>query len=191
LGATGHVPPVKIAEIVGATVLAPLAIGIGIRRVAPTAAARAAMPVAATATFMLVACVIPLLVMLWPSFRVLIGNGTFVVITAITIVGLVVGHFLGGPSPDHRTVLAIATASRHPAVAIAIAGAAFPAAKLVVPAIVLGLIVGGVASVPYIAWRKRAAHGPSPAAARSRLPSRGDHPHRRRGERGTPGHLVQ
>jgi len=189
---TMRISPETIAKIVGATVLVPLAIGIGIRRIAPTAAARAAKPVATIAMLVLVACVIPALVTSWPAFRSLVGNGTLAAITAMTIVGLVVGHLLGGPVPDHRTVLAIATASRHPGVAIAIAGATFPAEKLAAPAILLALVVGALPSVPYIAWRRR-VHDGSPALwlSRSSAPPRGDHPHRRRGERGTAGHLVQ
>jgi BASS family bile acid:Na+ symporter len=41
-------------------------------------------------------------------------------------------------------VLALATTSRHPAIAIAIAHANFPQQKLAVPAIVLYLIVSGI-----------------------------------------------
>jgi BASS family bile acid:Na+ symporter len=193
--ATMRVPAVAIAEIVGATVLVPLAIGIGVRRIMPAAATRAAKTVERVATLALAACVIPLLVTSWPAFTVLVGNGTLAVITAMTLVGLLVGHFLGGPSAEHRTVLALATASRHPAVAIAIAGATFPAEKLAVPAILLALCVGALTSVPYIAWRKRAARAPASFFWRSRShipsPSHNDHPRRRRGERGVPGHLVQ
>ena len=188
-----RVAPVMIAEIVGATVLVPLAIGIGVRRIAPATAARAAKPAGTIATLILLACVIPLLVTSWPAFRVLVGNGTLAVIIAMTVVGLVVGHFLGGPSTDHRTVLAIVTASRHPGVAFAIAATALPAERLVAPAILLALVVSGLASVPYVVWRKRAAHAPLPGTWRSRssTPSVGDHPRRRRSDHGTPGHLVQ
>ncbi len=51
-------------------------------------------------------------------------------------------HLLGGPDPDDRTALALATASRHPGVALLIPTGNFPNQKLVAPAMVLYLIVG-------------------------------------------------
>ena len=150
-----HVPPVAIAKLVGASVLAPVAIGMGIRRLAPTGAARAAKPVTRLSTIVLVVAMIPLLIGSWPAMRSLIGNGTLVAIVVMTLAGLSVGHLLGGPSRDDRVVLALATAARHPAVAITIAAVNFPGEKLVPAAVVLSLIVGALVSVPYTAWTKR------------------------------------
>ena len=55
-----------------------------------------------------------------------------------------IGYLFGGPDPEHRSVLAQATASRHPGLAVAIAHANFPEQKLVVPAVVLYLIISMV-----------------------------------------------
>ena len=38
-----------------------------------------------------------------------------------SLAGLAVGHVLGGPDRDERTVLGLSTAARHPAKALAIA----------------------------------------------------------------------
>jgi BASS family bile acid:Na+ symporter len=97
---------------------------------------------------------IPLLIVVWPAFLTLLGQGALLAIAIVAIVALAVGHVLGGPDSDDRTVLALATALRHPAVALAIA-AANGADKLVSAAILLYALVGGVLSIPYIAWRKR------------------------------------
>jgi len=70
-------------------------------------------------------------------------------------VGLVVGHLLGGPDPNNRTILALATATRHPGVALVIAAGNFPGQKLVLPALLLYLIVCSLASAPYVMWRRR------------------------------------
>ena len=43
-----------------------------------------------------------------------------VALTGLAIVGLAVGHALGGPVPADRTALALATATRHLAVALAV-----------------------------------------------------------------------
>jgi BASS family bile acid:Na+ symporter len=53
----------------------------------------------------------------------LVGNGTILALGAFTLAGLAAGHLLGGPNRDDCTVLALATASRHPGVALAIASA--------------------------------------------------------------------
>lgn len=156
-----RMPPIEIAKLVGASVLAPVALGMGIRRLAPRAAARAANPVARLSTIVLVAAIIPLLFGSWPAMRSLIGNGTLAAIVVMTLVGLGIGHLFGSPNRDDRVVLALATASRHPAVAIAIVSANFPDEKLVPAAVVLALIVSALTSVPYTAWTKRWIRRPS------------------------------
>jgi BASS family bile acid:Na+ symporter len=77
---------------------------------------------------------------------------------------LLVGHLLGGPEPENRVVLGLATASRHPGIAIALAQSAFPAQKLVAPAVLAYLLVGALVSAVYLRWTKHAA-ATSPAAA--------------------------
>jgi BASS family bile acid:Na+ symporter len=112
-------------------------------------------PVAVIATIVLVVALIPVLVMSWAAIRSLLGNGTLVAIITLAIVGLAVGHMLGGPVENNRTVLALATSTRHPAVAMTIAAATFPNEKLVLAAILLDLIVCAIVSAPYVQWRKR------------------------------------
>jgi BASS family bile acid:Na+ symporter len=163
-----HVRSASIATIVGTSVLVPLALGIFSRRIAPHAAARAAKPMRIIAAIALVVAMFPILVTAWPAFRSLIGNGTLVAIVVMTAVGLVVGHALGGPIRDHRTVLGLATASRHPAVAIAITSVVLPGEKLAAAAVLLNLLVGAIASAPYIIWSKRVFHADVTARAKSK-----------------------
>ena len=85
----------------------------------------------------------------------LIGDGALIAIVAFTILGLAVGHALGGPRSDERAVLALATAARHPAVAIGIVLAAFPDDELAPTAVLLAVLVSTLAAAPYTAWRKR------------------------------------
>jgi BASS family bile acid:Na+ symporter len=163
-----HVSPATVAKVVGTSVLVPLALGIFSRRIAPEAAARAVKPMTIIATIVLVTSMIPILVTSWPAVRSLIGNGTLAAIVAMTGIGLVVGHVLGGPVRDDRTVLALATSSRHPAVAIAIASAGFPAEKVVEAAVLLNLLVGAIASAPYVTWSKRMFHADGLALSKSK-----------------------
>jgi BASS family bile acid:Na+ symporter len=83
-------------------------------------------------------------------------------IAAFILAGIGVGHALGGPDEDDRTVLALSTASRHPGVALAIAGAVLPGQRAVTAVILLSLLVGAIVTGPYVKWRKRAAQ-PIPA----------------------------
>ena len=91
---------------------------------------------------------------LWPQVRVFIGDGQILLIAGIVVVGLAVGHLLGGPIEGDRTALAMATAARHPAVALAVATSgveAQPKPELAV--ILLYLLVATVISIPYQKWR--------------------------------------
>ena len=159
-------PAGAIALLVVTSVLAPLALGIAIRRFAPTFAQRVAGPVALVATIMLAVGVLPILLKAVPVAVSLIGNGTLLALVAFVVVAIAAGHLLGGPRPDERTVLAVATASRHPAVAMAIAHANFPDQRMVAAAVVLYLLVGGVLSALYLKWSARRAGAPvTPAIA--------------------------
>jgi BASS family bile acid:Na+ symporter len=63
---------------------------------------------------------------------------------------------LGGPVPAERTTLALATASRHPGLAMVIAEANFPQQKLQVAAtVVLYLVVRLLITILYNLWWKR------------------------------------
>jgi BASS family bile acid:Na+ symporter len=153
------IEPAAIGRIVGLTVLIPFALGLIIRRLIPTFAVRASPFASKAGVLLLVAAVAPVLITMWPAMISLIGDGTLLAIVAFTAVGLAVGHLLGGPDSDDRTVLALATATRHPGVALVIAAGNFPGQTLVGPALMLYLLVGAIASTPYVMWRKRQRKG--------------------------------
>jgi BASS family bile acid:Na+ symporter len=56
---------------------------------------------------------------------------------------------------DNRTVLALATGTRHPGVALAIAATTLPNEKAVLAVVLWHLVVGGIVSAPYARWRSR------------------------------------
>lgn len=160
LESTGRVslamPARSVAAMVFVTVLAPLLAGIAVRAMAPSFAERAAKPVGILATVLLMVCFIPVL---FGSTRVilsLIGDGTLLSMAGFAVAGFIIGHLLGGPEPENRRVLALATASRHPGVAVAIAHANFPQQKLAVPAVLLYLIVSGILSAVSSRRRRQA-----------------------------------
>ena len=150
-----HVGPGEVAKIVATSVLLPFAAGIILRRIAPGLAQRIAQPLSGIAFLILVAAAGALLVAALPGMLALIGNGTVLAIVIFVVIGVVVGHLLGGPDPGERTVLALATASRHPGVAIVLATANYPdRARTVAAAILLYMLVSGVVLVPYSSWRR-------------------------------------
>jgi BASS family bile acid:Na+ symporter len=137
------------------TVLLPLLVGLLVRSFSGKFADRIAKPVTLVAAIILFGGLLPVLFKSMPAIVSLIGNGTVLVFAVFVIVGLVVGHFLGGPVSEDRPVLALATASRHPAIAATIAIANFPQQKLVFPAILLYLLLDIILCLPYMAWLKR------------------------------------
>lgn len=153
------VPPPKVASVVAVTILIPLLAGIALAYVAPVLAARLASIVSKAGMLLLVVVALLILVSQWRHMAGLVGDGTVLAFVVFVVVGLAVGHALGGPDPSDRTVLAMATASRHPGLALAVAHVNFPDAKPLVAAVLLFLVVNIVVSIPYAAWRKRAGAG--------------------------------
>jgi len=149
-----------IFGIIGGALLLPLGVGAAISRLAPRVAERLVKPANIISMLLLFAGLIPLLFKAWPAMKGLLGDGTLLAILALTFAGLAVGHLLGGPQTTDRPVLALATTSRHPAVAIAILHVNYPNETLVPAAVLLNLIVVACVAGPYLGWALR----PAPAA---------------------------
>jgi BASS family bile acid:Na+ symporter len=150
--------PAVVAKTVLITVIVPLAVAIAVRHWFPTVE-EASHAVMVVAGILLIVTVVLLVWGLWPVVRHYIGNGVVLMLAVIAVVGLVIGHLLGGPLAGDRTVLAMSTASRHPAVALAAAtsGTQDPKAELAI--ILLYLVVATIITIPYQKWRARTAPG--------------------------------
>lgn len=149
--------PADIALVVLKMVVGPLAAGIVFRRLLPQLAERLRKPVGTFGNVMLILAGLVILVAARDSLAALVGNGTLLALVGFVLAGLAVGHWLGGPEPHARTVLALSTACRHPGIAAAVANANFPGNHEVTAAIILYLLVNIVVCIPYIKWRRR--HG--------------------------------
>ena len=143
-----------IVRIVLIAVLLPLLAGVVIRMVMPRIAERLDKPVRILANGLLLVGVIVLLIAGWQVIWAAVGGGTILAMIAFVVAGLLVGHLLGGPQREHAVVLAMATACRHPAIALAIASSNFPDERFG-GTIILYLLVSVVVCVPYIAWQRR------------------------------------
>ena len=132
---------------------------------AKTAAPDGAAPAGPAAPVMIgiivVALAIGVVIILYvtaPIMGSLIGSGVLWAAAAMTFVGLVAGHLLGGPDEGNRGALAVASAARHPGVAIAIAAGAFPTDKgEITGTVLLYLLANAVLTIPYMKWRARLA----------------------------------
>ena len=151
-----HMRAWPIAHLVLMTVLAPLVAGMLVRHFTSATALQISKPVALIAAVSLAVSILPVLYTAWPAIIALVGNGTIVAIAAFVLVGLAVGHMLGGPDSHDRAVLALATATRHPGIALAIGTTNFPEQKAVLPAILLYVVLGAIFTIPYVMWRKGA-----------------------------------
>ncbi len=144
-----HVPVKQIIGLMSLTVLLPLFAGISVRALSSSMADRAAKPVGTFALILLILSALPVILKVARDIPPLIGNGTLLAMAIFALVGFVAGHALGGPDPDNRHTLALATASRHPAIALAIAHLNFPGQPLTASAIVLYLLASAVFAFIY------------------------------------------
>ncbi|MGH7725012.1 MAG: bile acid:sodium symporter family protein [Candidatus Eiseniibacteriota bacterium] len=152
--------PRSVAGLVLTGALLPLAAGMLVRALAPGFAERIAKPVALVAKVLLALAALVLLVVAAPAMWALVGDGTILALVLFLVIGFAVGHLLGGPDPEHSTVLALATACRHPAIALGIAAANFPDLHFGAT-ILLYVLLGAIVGIPYLAMQKKRV----PAAA--------------------------
>ncbi len=149
------VPYAVAAKVAAISLLLPVVVGLLVARFAPELARKLAKPASLAGLVLLVAASVPLLWKIWGLMTGAMNNFTLLAMVAFVMVGLAAGHVFGGPDASNRTALALATATRHPGVAIAILHAVDPANRTVAPVVLLYLLVATAASAPYVAWRKR------------------------------------
>ena len=166
-GTGAAVPPLAIAKIVAISVLAPLVAGAFLARTAPAFAERANGILGKIGTLLLVLGFLPVVVVSWGAITSLVGDLTILAIVLFTVAGLAVGHMLGGPAHDDRTVLALSTASRHPGVALAVVGAnaSAEARPIVTAAVLLCVLVSVLVTGPFVKWRRRGSAAASAVPA--------------------------
>ena len=152
-GVTAHAPFPLVARILALTVLVPLVAGMVLHQWVPSLAERLASPLARGAGILLLLCALPVIVGQFASAVSLIRDGTLAVFLLFIVTGLTAGHLLGGPEHRSKMTLALATASRHPGLAISIAALNFPNQKLTLAAVVLYLVLNAMVTFAYLKWQ--------------------------------------
>lgn len=152
-GAVVHVSPLAVMKVVVGSMLLPLAVGFAVGHRWPSAK-RWSAGIQRVGGLLLLVCAVPIVAGTWSLMgSVAARRGTVTAIVLIALVGLVAGHLLGGPDEDDRTVLAHATVSRHPGVAVVVASLTDqPLAPI---GVLLAILVSAIAVMPYTRWRKR------------------------------------
>jgi BASS family bile acid:Na+ symporter len=159
-GGDVHVHPLAVAKVVVGTMLVPLGLGLAIAHRWP-GARRWVDPIQKVSGLVLALCALVIITGAWSVMTSVVRQGTLTAIVVMTLLALLAGHLLGGPDEDDRTVLAHATISRHPGVAIALAS--LTDQPLAPVGVLLAVLVSSLAKVPYTQWRKRRRLG-GPAA---------------------------
>jgi predicted Na+-dependent transporter len=120
LGTHGFINAAVVARQVILAQLLPLAMGTIVKRVAPVRGARIGIALGRAGAILLLAALVSILVnvrysILLTHFWPIVG------VAIITIAALVLGHLLGGPSPEIRHAMAIAGALRNVGLALLVA----------------------------------------------------------------------
>jgi predicted Na+-dependent transporter len=120
-GVTVDLPVSTVSWAIVKAIVLPIAVGMLLRAVSPAWSGRLSDPIITIAGLVLVVSGIALLAIHW---RLLLAQGWLglFALAALMILALAIGHFLGGPSRDDRTALAIACATRHVGIALVVAG---------------------------------------------------------------------
>lgn len=148
-------PPAAIAKLVVMTTILPLAAGLAVRRWLPAVVDRLEPVVTLLPKVLLPLAAVVVLAGTWRLIWGVIGGGSLAAMVAFAGFGLLIGDLLGGPERDHSVVLALSTASRHPAIALSLASANTPDQR-VVGAILLYLIVNALVGFAYLKLRQPA-----------------------------------
>jgi BASS family bile acid:Na+ symporter len=118
--------PGAMERVLLVTVVIPLAVGLGLARLWPAATPKLAIWAETVGGGVLLLGAGALLILRGRTILGVLGQGTVLATVAVVAFGLLVGRWLGGPDPGNRAALASATVSRHPAIALLVASAAFP-----------------------------------------------------------------
>ena len=168
LGVSAAISIGQVARTMLVSIGLPLAAGIALRALAPRVAQVVQRYAAAAGAVLLLIGLAVLVFHAWPTILSLVGNGAIASIAAMVAVGLTAGHFLGSRREGQRGALALAAATRHPGVALAIASANFPERLAgAQAAVLLFILVNLVVATPYALWMQVQARRAAPATPES------------------------
>ena len=143
-----------VARVVLGRALIPLLIGLGVARLRPRFAGRAAPRLARMVNLSLAVLVVIAIAASWRRFAA-IGVTAWLAAAIAACGAVLIGHFAGGPDPETREIVAVASVMRFPALSLTLA-AALPEGKRVIPVVIAYVLCAFVAMTLYgLAVRRR------------------------------------
>ena len=117
-------PMSSMMTILGITVFVPLLIGMGLRQASPELASRLVRPLGVAGTVILAGVALLILVGMWPALVAAASTLALPVYLVVAISGVILGHLFVKGDVSDKVPSAQAAVSRHPGVALTLAGAA-------------------------------------------------------------------
>ena len=117
-------PMSAMMKVLGLTVFVPLLIGMGLRQVLPELASRLVRPLGLAGTIILAAVALLILVGMWPALVAAASTPALPAYLVVAISGVILGPVFVRGSVSDKVPSAQAAVSRHPGVALTLAGAA-------------------------------------------------------------------
>jgi len=154
-GVSQFVPVSVVAKTLVLTIAGPMLLGFIIQKLMGARAEPASHVLGKLAMLLLVICGLVVLVMVAPAIWRLIGGGTLAALVAMIVAGLGAGYLLGGPSTENRAALALASATRHPGVALGVIAAAFPDQRLALVAVLMFVLLNVALGIPFLRLVRR------------------------------------
>ena len=154
LPAAIRLDPREIVYRLTLTTSLPLLLGVYMRYCWPARVRRVAHLANTVGEVVLLVGLVAVLVSHWHTVAAVLSGRTLFYIAVFIAVGVAVGQLFGGADRDERTVLGLATALRHPGVALAMAEPSFDELSLVPGVVVLVILLGAVMIAPYLWWHR-------------------------------------
>lgn len=151
----------KMAVILGRTILIPIILGMAIRYFFPRFADTAGPRLDKAGGIGLLVVVLIALAKFYP-FLLQMDAWSYLVMFVVSAVALSIGHWLGPIDPSERTTLAVESGVRHPVLAITIAVSNFTleeALPVLIPCVLVFIFVAMI----YLLWRKKSFAASKPA----------------------------
>lgn len=152
-GIPGRVTLLEVARQVTMVQFLPVTLGLLLQKFGAKYAVAIAQPLTVIANGLFVVMIVlagivglPLMFRVWGL--------PLVAIAILVIVSLGIGHTLGGPDADKRSILAISCIARNVGLALFIA-ILNDVQQQVMPTLIAYLVVGAVLGLPYSLWAKR------------------------------------
>lgn len=150
-------PPAAVARVVLLQALVPTAIGIAVARLFPKIVAPVARYAELFVLGVLTVVVVVALIVAWRPLLAL-GAGAWLTCAAISMAAILVGHAMGGPTMETRTVLASFSAIRFPGLALLLVSMV-PGGRVLIPVILAYLMSSAVFVAAYRAATAKRVHG--------------------------------